>query len=111
MTITLPHSGPQTSRDAAANPHVIGKAAHDRRLIIEFIASCGAAGATDEQVAAGCPTVNPNAVRARRGEAWARGFITKELGECRDTASGNMAQVWHITALGLKAAGMTGWAV
>ncbi len=111
MTIVLPHSGPQTSRDAAANPHVIGKAAHDRRLIVEFIASCGAAGATDEQIAAGCPTVNPDAIRARRGEAWARGFITKELGERRATTSGNMAQVWHITRTGIHAAGLGGWAV
>lgn len=107
----LVHNGTQTSRAAATSTVVVEKSVRDRRMLVTFLALEGPHGGTDQEIAAACPDIHPDAVRARRGEAYARGFITKELGEKRATTSNNMAQVWHITKLGMDACGLGGWAV
>lgn len=106
MTAVLPHNGTATSKAAATDDRVVAKSATDRRLITQFIADRAAVGAIDEEITDGCPSVDENAVRARRGESWGRGFLTKEAGERRATKSGHLAQVWHVTDLGIKALGM-----
>ena len=75
MTLTLPYSNATTSRAAAKNPAVVSKSGHDRRVLCQFVASRGATGSSDEEIAAGCPEIHPNALRARRGEAWAYGVL------------------------------------
>lgn len=107
--ITLPYSNATTSKAAARSPHVLNKSTADRRLIAEFIARQAAHGATDQELAEGCQTIHPDALRARRGNVADRGFITTEPGERRSTKSGHMADVWFITAAGMKACGMEGW--
>ncbi len=113
MITTLPHSGTATSEAAARNPYTTGKAAHDRRVIAAFIASRGSAGATDQEIAKGCPEVHADAIRARRGECWARSAITKSPGEKRATDSGKGADVWFITNVGLRGLSLpeTAWYV
>lgn len=103
-TRLLPHSNPTTSRAAAIQAIPRSRAA--RIAIVEFIAHRGAQGAIDEEIAEGCPSIHVNAVRVRRGECEARGMITSTTGEKRLTRSGNMAQVYHITATGLRATGL-----
>lgn len=106
MTTTLPHSGTATSEASARDQRTVNKATHDRRVICEFIAKQGARGATDQEIEVGCPDVHTNAIRARRGECWGRGFISKELGEKRATDSGKAADVWHVKRVVIDGLGM-----
>ncbi len=82
-----------------------------RRQVCQFIASAGAKGVTDEEISNGL-AMNPSTTRPRRGEIWAYGLITDQLGERRATASGRSATVWHVCAAGLRALGLpeTEWA-
>lgn len=104
--ITLPYSNPTTSKSAAHNPGVLKKSVTDRRIITEFIAAQADHGATDQELAEGCPTVHCDSVRGRRGDSFKSGFITKEPGERRLTRSGNYADVWFITQVGLRSVGL-----
>jgi hypothetical protein len=100
---------------AAAATHDRTKARTDRRLICDYIARMGPEGASDEDLARALPTVNGNALRARRGELQNKlrddgyigyGFITDELGVKKKGSSGMMAQCYHVTESGLKALGL-----
>ena len=84
----------------------IPKARADRRAITDYIARQGANGATDEELSRALPDVNPNALRPRRGECIEFGVITDQLGERRNTVSGNSATVHHVSMRGLVALGM-----
>ena len=106
MTINLPHCNKPTSEAASRRERTISKAKVDRRVLCEHIAKCGARGVTDQEGAAACPSIDPSAYRARRGECWGHGVITDTLGEKRDTESGNKATVYHITAEGLRLLGL-----
>lgn len=96
-TATVPHNGTPTSYEAAQTISQ-SKIGADRQAICQFVASCGSNGATDEEIAAGCPDIHPNALRARRGECWGHGYLTDLAGETRTSATtGKKAKVWHIT--------------
>jgi len=105
MVETLPYSNDTTSREAAQKAD-IAKVKQDRRAICDFIARQGANGATDDELARNLPGINPNALRARRGECWGHGVITDQLGERRNTVTGSSAKVWHVTAYGIEKLGM-----
>jgi hypothetical protein len=83
-------NAPDTSRAAARS--IAGHASTQRVRVHAFIQSCGALGATDPEIAAGCrmalQSVNP-----RRGELASLGLIV--LAGCkRPTPSGRGARVW-----------------
>jgi hypothetical protein len=91
---------------AAAATHDRAKARTDRRLICDYIARMGPEGCSDEDLARALPTINSNALRARRGELQNKlrddgyigyGFITDELGVKKKGSSGMMAQCYHVT--------------
>lgn len=102
-TTTHPNSvaAAKTIREAG-----IPKARADRRAITEYIARQEARGATDDDLARALPLIHANALRARRGECIEFGVITDQLGERRNTASGNTATVHHVTKRGLVALGL-----
>lgn len=79
------------------------KSHQDRRALVEYIASRGMDGSTDEETMAACPQIHTNGCRARRGEAWGFGLITDSLGLQRPTSTGSMAKCWHVTEAGLRA--------
>lgn len=91
----------KTIRDAG-----IPKARADRRAITEYIANQQARGATDDDLARALPLIHANALRPRRLECIEFGVITGQLGERRNTASGNSATVHHVTKRGLVALGL-----
>lgn len=103
--MTLPYSNPTTSR-AAAQSVPVDKVKADRKAITAYIAGQGAHGATDDELARALPQIHPNALRARRGECIDYGVITDLCGERRATATGAMAQVHHVTRLGLIRLGL-----
>lgn len=101
----------------AAKTHDRNKARTDRRLICEYIAKMGPAGASDEDlerafVATGM--IVGNSLRLRRGELQLRlrddgyvgyGFITSSLGEMGTSANGKPVTKFHVTQRGIKALG------
>lgn len=101
MSTTMPYSNPTTSRAAALTASK-EKAKADRKALRSFIANMGEQGATDEEIARAVPSINANAVRIRRGECSDAWVITVAGGLRRLTTSGNPAQVWRITAKGLR---------
>jgi hypothetical protein len=105
MIKSLPYSNNTTSRQAAGEA-CFDKVKQDRRAICDFIARQGVHGATDDELARNLPSINPNALRARRGECWGHGVITDALGEKRQTVTGSSAKVWHVTAKGIEKLGM-----
>lgn len=99
----------------AAKTHDRSRARTDRRAICAYIASVGADGASDEDIARNCPDVHPNARRIRRAELQDKlredgyvgyGFITDSLGEMGTSACGKRVQKYHVTDKGIKALGM-----
>lgn len=105
MNATLPHIGTATSEAAAIA--ALPKVKRDRRLMCEFIAKRGARGATDDELFVDLGhEIHVNAIRARRGECWAYGYLTDSLGEVRKTQTGCMAKVWHATKSLIEKLGM-----
>jgi len=87
---TVPHSGTQTSRDAAAD---IREHAHKQRArVLAYLASRGALGATDQEIELDLGMVG-NSVRPRRGELLESKCIA-DSGTTRKTLSGRKATVW-----------------
>jgi len=83
------------------------KVKSDRKAICAFIAKMGPAGATDDELSRALPQIHTNALRARRGECIDYGVITDICGERRPTATGCMATVHHVSALGLTRLGLS----
>lgn len=91
---SAPHSGPQTSRDAAVD---IREHAHKQRArVLAFLASRGAHGATDQEIEQALGMVG-NSVRPRRGELLESGCL-EDSGTTRKTVSGRNATVWRFKA-------------
>ena len=61
--------------------------------VLRFLQTCGAFGATDEEMQLAL-RMNPSTQRPRRGELARRGFVVA----CgtRRTASGRVARVWRV---------------
>lgn len=107
MTLIPTHQHPHSVAAAKqVRADGIPKARADRRAIADYIAKQGANGATDEELARQLPGINPNALRARRGEAAEFAVISAMAGERRKTLAGNTATVWHVTKRGLVALGL-----
>jgi hypothetical protein len=79
-----------TSRAAAAR--VAPKAGTKRAQVLEYIKSCSAQGATDEEMQQ-CIPMSANTQRPRRVELLADKFI-KDSGRTRKTVGGDDAVVW-----------------
>lgn len=79
-----------TERDAAVSQYP--KIGGDRRRVLEFIASCGAHGATDDEVAAGTGLYLYTAA-PRRVELVNAGLVVRS-GERRQTPRKRRAIVW-----------------
>lgn len=88
---SAPHSGPRTSRDAAADikPH----AATLRQRVLVYIAGRGAMGATSQEVELDTGLAG-NTVRPRLCELRESGCI-EDSGTTRKTVSGRQATVWR----------------
>lgn len=79
-----------TSRAAAIG--IEPKAGTKRALVLEYIRSCSAQGATDEEMQQ-CIPMGPNTQRPRRVELVAAKVI-KDSGRTRKTVGGDDAVVW-----------------
>lgn len=88
----LPHSGSDTSKEAAIR--ALPKAGKDRRKVLDFITNQGAIGATDDEleVALG---LKSSTARPRRYGLRNDGWI-KDSGLRRNTRSGRAAIVWVV---------------
>lgn len=100
----------------AAATHSRNVARADRQAICRYVASMGASGASDDDIARNCPGVHANSRRLRRQELQrilrpdgytGYGFITDNLGERGVSSSGKPVTKFHITQLGLKALGLS----
>lgn len=91
---SAPHSGPRTSRDAAADirPHV----ATLRARVLAHLASCGERGATAQELE-GALNLSGNTIRPRLVELRETGCV-EDSGTTRKTASGRSAVVWRFKA-------------
>ena len=86
----LRRNAPDTSREAARR--IAGHTGTQRAAVLAFIASCGTAGATDPEIAAGVG-IPIQSVNPRRGELEDRGVIMLN-GERRPSPSGHPCRVW-----------------
>ena len=92
------HSAPETSRQAAEANAPRSGTQRAKVLLALFGARSRHLGLTDDQIAAETGLVG-NAVRPRRGELVADGFV-EDSGERRSSWMGHPAVVWTITARG-----------
>lgn len=82
--------GSTTSRAAAAG--IEPKAGTKRALLLQYLRSCSARGATDEEMQQ-CIPMSPNTQRPRRCELLEARLI-KDSGMTRKTIGGHDAVVW-----------------
>lgn len=81
-----------TSRAAAAS--IEPKAGTKRAKVLEYIRSCSAQGATDEEMQQ-CIPMSPNTQRPRRVELL-KAKLIKDSGITRKTMGGDEAVVWVV---------------
>jgi hypothetical protein len=76
----------------AAGVSIAPAACKMRALVLAWIETTGATGATDEEIQEAL-AMNPSTQRPRRGELVERGWVA-DSGRCRNTRSGRGATVW-----------------
>jgi hypothetical protein len=86
----IPSSGPGTSEEAAESMQ--GCARSLRARVLDFIASRGADGCTDQEIQDGL-SMDSNTSRPRRWELYREGRI-KKSGATRKSTSGRNCDVW-----------------
>lgn len=82
--------GSATSKAAAER--AAPRAGTKRAQVLDYIRSCSAQGATDDEMQS-CVPMSPNTQRPRRVELVRGGFI-KDSGRTRPTSGGDQAVVW-----------------